>query len=218
MLCPICKSELILGEGKKRYETLVEHVEDPNGIPCEKPYYICSNNKCESRAIVYWDEDGESYITGKNYFEIKDKYHSLTPYDSFQKKMDIEVYKHDEDFIVLNLFFMRWKCEFSYEADTWGNITKRIPKIKAYYRDKNGNICYYISGAHMFFYRVNSFKRILDRYNKNPNNKYVIDDIRKEFINPDWDHRLYSLLFNWWVNAKYKNIRNYLKLDELLSK
>lgn len=71
MRCPMCKSELILGQGLKVYQTLEEHVCSPNDIPCAKEYFMCSNPSCVANSFVYWDEMGESYRMNNNYHEMK---------------------------------------------------------------------------------------------------------------------------------------------------
>lgn len=61
MKCPNCKTELSAGP-EKRYETLLDHVSDPNadGYP-ERPTFICENTSCELHKIAFWDEYGDFY-------------------------------------------------------------------------------------------------------------------------------------------------------------
>lgn len=67
MRCPKCKNQLI--EGKYQvYETLVEHVINPNGIRSSKPTLICPN-KCYGKK-AFWDEYGDSYPYFKWYAKI----------------------------------------------------------------------------------------------------------------------------------------------------
>lgn len=44
MKCPKCKRELVKGEGTKIYQTVDEHVCDPNSAPGAKEYYVCPTN------------------------------------------------------------------------------------------------------------------------------------------------------------------------------
>lgn len=65
MKCPICKTELKV-TGQARLETLIEHVEDPNGIPSMKNKYQCPNENCiANQDELVWDEYGE-YYDGKH--------------------------------------------------------------------------------------------------------------------------------------------------------
>ena len=82
ILCPACKKELNWG-GSLRYQTLGEHVSNPNRESPERSFYYCDNIKCgasapvESRSrlvlsekakktdpnsvCVFWDADGDLY-------------------------------------------------------------------------------------------------------------------------------------------------------------
>jgi len=91
MKCPFCKRDLISGR-PRLFETLSEHVCDPNGEdgdPGERPTWECT---CEySREVgAYWNEDGEIYID--NYSTYSDR---LTNYSSaigsMARKIDITV-------------------------------------------------------------------------------------------------------------------------------
>lgn len=58
--CPKCKSLLILS-GMSRYQNLIEHVSDPNGLASVKEEYRCKNNCYPNR--IFWDWFGDVYIT-----------------------------------------------------------------------------------------------------------------------------------------------------------
>ncbi len=217
MLCPICKSELILGEGLKKYETLEEHVCSPNDEPCAKEYFICSNTSCVTHSFVFWDHMGESYRLNTNYLEMKEKYPYTVPMNSWAKKKEIELEKHDEDFILLNLFFVRWKIKFEYEGDEQGNILSRKSKIEAQIRSKHGWQLHH-SNLHMFIFCINWFKSILDRYERNPMNNYVIEELLREFESNKGDKRVYKIFANWWINWRYARVKKMLLIDKLFSK
>ena len=61
MKCPICKSILYQDEWKE-YETLLEHVSDPNieKYPL-RPTYKCPNPVCIAFGIGYWGIMGGHY-------------------------------------------------------------------------------------------------------------------------------------------------------------
>ena len=62
LLCPICQERLEITH-QDRYESLDEHVSDPNGTPSMKDGYECSNENCKSRkAGAVWTSDGSLYL------------------------------------------------------------------------------------------------------------------------------------------------------------
>lgn len=44
--CPRCEHKLVLSDRKEQYETLDEHICDPNSEPIEKPIWLCKNKNC----------------------------------------------------------------------------------------------------------------------------------------------------------------------------
>lgn len=59
MKCPVCDAGLI-PKDEAHYETLVEHVGNPNGIPSMKTGWGCTNPECDiAKSGVRWLEDGE---------------------------------------------------------------------------------------------------------------------------------------------------------------
>ena len=58
MACPFCGKELTKGE-KKRYETLIDHVDDPNreNYPL-RDTWVCN---CEKSKDGFWDMFGDYY-------------------------------------------------------------------------------------------------------------------------------------------------------------
>lgn len=88
MKCPFCKRDLIHGKSRL-YETLSEHVCDPNGEdgdPGERPTWECT---CEhsKRIDAFWDDLGDIYVGNhredSNYFV---QYESAI--DSTARKID----------------------------------------------------------------------------------------------------------------------------------
>jgi len=64
MKCPKCKTELIKGEAKA-YETLMEHVSDPNSQDMTKrATYKCPNN-CYGKD-AFWGIYGGAYCTDRD--------------------------------------------------------------------------------------------------------------------------------------------------------
>ncbi len=62
MKCPKCKRKIVI-TGYSRYQNLIEHVSNPNGLPNIKPEYRCSRTfiNCYPKRI-FWDEFGDVYI------------------------------------------------------------------------------------------------------------------------------------------------------------
>jgi hypothetical protein len=59
-LCPFCGNKLARGEDEE-YETLMEHVEDPNGEygdPGKRETWVCS---CSMSVQSFWDAMGDFY-------------------------------------------------------------------------------------------------------------------------------------------------------------
>lgn len=58
MLCPFCKQPLVVGE-QRRYETLCDHVDDPNRTDYPlRNTYECS---CKKSKDTFWDIYGDYY-------------------------------------------------------------------------------------------------------------------------------------------------------------
>jgi len=85
MRCPKCKTELIKGK-RKRYETLEEHVLDPNksNYPL-RPTFVCPNN-CLGKDS-YFDFDGSLCSDGKNIIPSN----CFSALDSMDRKNNIKV-------------------------------------------------------------------------------------------------------------------------------
>lgn len=69
MRCPLCQNKLHKSSSTKVYETLNEHVCDPNGKPDAKMFFMCLNGQCKFRYSVendvFWDYMGDIYF-GRN--------------------------------------------------------------------------------------------------------------------------------------------------------
>jgi len=54
--CPLCKKPLLAGK-MKRYETLIEHVMNPNQEEHpERPTLVCANKACQAWDRGYWSD------------------------------------------------------------------------------------------------------------------------------------------------------------------
>lgn len=62
IFCPCCEKELVITH-QGRYESLDEHVSNPNGTPSLKDAYQCTNEYCIANNLnVSWTENGETFM------------------------------------------------------------------------------------------------------------------------------------------------------------
>lgn len=141
MYCPVCKERLYI-TGKARMETLSEHVENVEVIS-KKDKYECLNDKCQAYNKVFWNFNGETYTNRQFGFFILDEIDFINgnnaPFGSFQRKMNVEILKHDEDFYLFKKWFggFSLKVMFKYKSNENGDIIKRKPYLQWYQRDKD---------------------------------------------------------------------------------
>ena len=213
MRCSVCESELIKGEGLKGYMTLGEHVSDPNQIPPDKEYYVCSDDECITRKTSsYWDPYGAFYSSDfRTKFEFKDGWHPAL--GSPARKDQVEIYKKDENFTFLNLWFFKFNWIWEYEADEDGKILKRKLKLEVWKRIKGGGYVGYISGIRMFFFCLRRLKEKISWYLEKPS-EFNKNQLVREF-KPDWkDKRWWKRLYQKWINFRYRKFRKQL-LEEV---
>jgi len=60
LLCPCCGAPLARCGREENYETLVEHVCDPNSMGHPRPILKCTAN-CALGKLIYWESGGEYY-------------------------------------------------------------------------------------------------------------------------------------------------------------
>jgi hypothetical protein len=199
MKCSICKTELVQGEGQKRYQTIGEHAWDPNAVSPLRNYWICPNPECPAtNKECFWDEMGSCY--GGYKLEYINK--NPEAFGSFARKSHVEVYKHNEDKIILNLYFVKFNKVYAYEADEDGNVLNRKWKIEILIRRKGGYILY-ISGIRMLFYCIRKFKHSLGTKTWGPwSRKTLYEDITNK-----WDKRWWKKLYRLWIRVRHPKLR-----------
>lgn len=144
MNCPKCKSELIK-DGQARLQSLDEHVSNPNALPSLKTRYVCSNKECvcntQEDESVCWNSDGECY----GGFKIFEHGQNTGPYGSYERKAQVEIYKHGPDGplkkkVYLSPIWMLWFyqpfIEYHYKSNENGDILKRSWSIEILKKDK----------------------------------------------------------------------------------
>lgn len=136
MLCRFCEKPLIKGEDKK-FETLCDHVSDPNAMDHPlRPTYVCEDPECiaNSKAKGFWDDYGDFYSSHR-IADPHNKYGHNSALNSFGMKMEVEVYKDDENFYIWRGFKYRLKIKYKYKANEMGEIIKRTPTLEIHRRD-----------------------------------------------------------------------------------
>lgn len=129
--CPVCGSPLVVTH-QERYETLGEHVSDPNQLCSLKDGLQCSNLGCRSLEVgAVWLEDGEMYInkslktTVPNinwldaHYEMEKltngNYHAVGSFEYYYQMGKAAVKKHTIEFELFN------KWHFTIEPQIYGH-------------------------------------------------------------------------------------------------
>jgi hypothetical protein len=151
MLCPVCRTRLVPGE-RLRYETLDEHVCNPNGKSPVRITFVCPKETCEAHVKeVFWANDGEGPYM-KNYRdECAWQDGNPVPFNSYHRASYFAISYHDEDrkFRWGKLCILR---EVHYESNAFGE--KVGERVK--YRIIWDNV-YWTSGFHKFLYLLRCF-------------------------------------------------------------
>lgn len=162
IFCPACLKPLkVVGQGK--LETLNEHVSCSEVSMKDK--YACVSETCPTHGVVFWNEDGELYIE-RPYRENMEKRSKIqfidnndAPFETFQRKCNVEIYKKDEN-KMWNFGKFKVELVYCYQANEAGKILKRRRSYKIWLQDKrSGGYIQYISGIHMFFFNIKRFHR-----------------------------------------------------------
>lgn len=228
--CPSCKEILRYG-GAVRYQMSDEHIMNPNSELGTRAVYYCKNLKCDASAPdeskkrilhiekkkkidpnnirIFWDEQGCIYSSGG--IKIKFINNNDAPFGSFQRQANIEIYKKDENFILLNIWLFYIKIIFKYRSNHLGEILSKRPKFELWIRKGNMYLLH-VSNIRMFFYLLGKFKRTINNYYEpaTPGNiMYATKDIKDSFERQD--NRFYFLMFKVYINVFYWKLRNNIK-------
>jgi len=161
--CPICTIEMINGE-PKRYETLDDHVCNPNGHLPERETYVCKNTGCDAfRDQLFWDyEGGGSYNSaGRDYKYIDDNPCAIP---SFQRKLYAEIYDKSQNSTILRTKRLLIERKARRVADEYGNILRQSYYHDFYYNDGKRGYCLWIPGYKMLIYCIRGFYRDCNLY------------------------------------------------------
>lgn len=202
MKCSVCRAELVVN-GQEYLETSEEHVTCSRVTLKDK--YVCSDPNCQTHTVgVCWNSDGEYYSK---------VFRAELPFidglkgaiGSFERKMEVELYKHDEDKAIWvcgtgRFAWLKWlywlvrafpcwpkngwvlweKCGYSGNED--GQILKRWRKYE-WVRD---DCTVYLPGLRMLVFCLKRIWR--SRHCKTPwEIRELQDNIRhSQWPNPAW--------------------------------
>lgn len=203
MECPTCRSKLVLGQGMRKYETLSDHVCDPNGDVPERPYFVCPKEDCKLHSNSFWDDYGEFYtrldfkqsreifgLTAEEDFRNRNPKCCKAAINSSARKSWFEIYykEQSKQYFVGNLGLYFYN---QITADKFGNITKR--KLKIQWLKKDGNsVCWYTWGSHMFVFELKQCYRDFKKY-KETNDVYFFKKLKEHCDKDYWTNK-----GEWW--------------------
>jgi hypothetical protein len=146
MKCPICHTELVI-TGQARLETLEEHVCGSGREVSLKDKYECPEKNCLAHGIYCWNEMGEEYVEDFVKSRKFDKL-NMAPYGSFQRQMNVEIYKKGLPDRTKSIKIGRYKMffEYKYVADEDGRVLLRKKVFTMTKQDKDCPDCHiYVS-------------------------------------------------------------------------
>ena len=211
IFCPVenCKKELVPMD-EKHYESLEEHVFDPNGTPSLKTGYGCPAVECDANKLgIRWTDDGSLYIGPlfRKLREVKFVDDNDAPFGTFDRRQKVEIYKTDENYNIIKTPWFYVKRKFCYKADEDGNILKKWSKLETWIINNNGTATFYNSGLHMLIYCFKEFYRYKKEYRKQEISKWGTSQFLNCFKLQEWDKRWWKVSFNWWINFWYKGLK-----------
>lgn len=206
MICPVCRKELVKGKDE-RYETLEEHVSDPNGTPSVKETFRCPDENCRinKKFEGFWDWYGDfyshEYCPGEDFIAL----------DSHRKQADVEISKRDENFTFFRTYSWKFRIVFKYKANTMGEVVKRTPTIEIQKRHWDSFKDYFT------WYFQNKDKRSWPSWCLHHTNYRMYKFCLKEF------YKLLAELYCSYENDSWEEIYKWLekvenKLDDLRQK
>jgi len=205
MKCPVCKFELYIFD-QLRVQTLSEHVCDPNGEPCKKNVWKCSNPKCSTHEYgVIWNDDGELY--SDKFFkegELKFINDNDAPFGSYSRQANVEIYKKGmpkTDIKICKIGKITYLKEYWYKSNEDGDVLKSGWKLKRW-KDKNGHTILYQSPLRVYKFHMKHFKYHWTNYKQCGN--YFSQNITEEqhaknikfFVNQMWNGDFYPKFDN----------------------
>ena len=140
--CPCCIGKLE-ANGSRLYETLVEHVLDPNNeTPNYRPTLRCSNHSCITYKNVFWSDAGEEFTEVERHHTYTKMMAAasgnLAPFGSYQRMANVKYSDANRKWYKFGLFGI--KIEYDLEVDYTGTIRhKTINRIELTLPDGRGD-------------------------------------------------------------------------------
>ena len=189
MRCPICTVELINGEDR-RYETLNDHICNPNGIHPKRETFVCRNTKCEAfKGQLFWDFDGGGPYNSsfKDHYNYIDDNPCSIP--SFDRKLHAEIRDKSQDTTVIRTKWLLVRRVANRKADEFGNTLEETYHHDFYFNDGMG-YCLWIPGYRMLVHCIKAFYSSCRLYTNTEAGKKalgnkVLDNFRK-FPKDEW--------------------------------
>lgn len=205
MGCPCCRTKLVFVK-KGKYETLCEHVGNPNSRVSMKDAFGCPNTDCEAyKYDKLWIESGEGPYGG--FKKIKYIDNNDAPFRTYHRSLNAQQSKKFDFFITKWIMII---IEISSKADNNGKRNwNKIIKIGIAFLDKHGGYVKYISGINMLIYNINKYIRRGDK--RVDTFIFDIEHIEK-FKYTDWWRKLSLAICSFIWKNDYKLAR--AKIEE----
>ncbi len=189
MLCPLCKT--VLTKGKPiRYETLDEHVCNPNGTSPVRHTLICSNSECDTHTNkTFWGDDGEGPYNN-NTRKHKWINGNSSPFNSYHRSSHFQISYHEED-RKLKLGKLTIRREVKYKSDDYGHKNGKQVRYTTWWNNTR-----YTLGLTMFIFSVKQFYRL-----KKINKSMGLNEVKAIRKRAKWPRA------EWWRKATVLWIR-----------
>lgn len=214
--CPCCESVLVVTH-QDRYESLDEHVSNPNGTPSLKDGYQCLNHFCAANNIqAVWTEDGEMYTpslpegitstVAHKMVKSTSKTGFSNAINSWSENWEMLKEKEKRGTRKITLLSKRYVFIPIYEGDDRVHKLKRI-KVEVWKKEDNGWVHHH-PFIPMFKYKIKDFKRNLKMSRKGDMNatQACIEHIQSRTRWGTEDSRMHARAFSWAVNLLYPNV------------
>lgn len=183
ILCPACKARLVFCK-RGHYETLDEHVGNPNGIVSKKDTFTCPNEICDvHKHQVKWLFDGEGPFTKYPSPEINYIDNNDAPFSTWHRQYNAE---KERKYCVLKTRRLMIDLCIVNKADRNGKRkwwTYRYD-FRWFFADKNGSYTHYLSGINMLFFSLRQYA-----------NKYI--RVRQFENKLRWEDK------RWWAKLSF---------------
>lgn len=213
-LCPVCKSPVKIS-GQKNYETLSEHVSDPNAE--ERPLrdaYRCTNKNCicnSEEHDVYWNYNGEMY--GGFYIDDEEFIgENNAPFGSFERKLNVESRKcgvKDKTYLhpALCLWLLQPYIEYHYKANVNGDVVKRWFTIEFLKKNERSEYTYGWSTCwRTWSFLYGRFKSQINAYREHREIE-ILKSAFEPSLNSSWDYRWFNSAMKIFYYKYYRLIK-----------